>query len=115
MAVVLNGSGALLPLRFRLHTCLNLWVGPEPKTFKLDGALQCNFVDGSQASTSRSFVSEAKHDSCTDAEDVLVVVAAVVDGGEQVVGLDEPDGEMAAGIEIEASAEVRGEGRAGIS
>ena len=58
--------------------------------------------------------SESHYDACADAEVVLVVVAAVVNGGLQVVGCNQADCEAAAGFEVESSADVCGEGRAGV-
>jgi len=50
--------------------------------------------------------SESHDDPCADAKVVLVVIAAVVDGGEQIVGFNEADGKMAIGFHIESSADV---------
>jgi len=44
-----------------------------------------------------------------------VIVASVVEGGQQVVGFDEADGETAAGTQVESTAEIGGKGCAGIA
>ena len=43
-----------------------------------------------------------------------MVVGAVVDGGEQVVGLNEADGEPGTGAQVKAAAEVGSKGRTGV-
>ena len=57
---------------------------------------------------------EVNHQTGADAEVVLVVVAAIVEGGQQEVGFDEAHREAGAGAQVEASAEVSGKGRAGV-
>src|SRR5580698_3295605 len=61
-----------------------------------------------------AIASESHNHTGADAEVVLVVVAAVVDSGYEIIGFDEADGEAATGFEVEASAEVGCEGCAGV-
>lgn len=49
-----------------------------------------------------------QHQARADAQVVLVVVDAVVEGGYKIVGLDETKREAVACAEVEASAEVGG-------
>ena len=65
------------------------------------------------SSSRKTLSSKVQSHANADAEIVLVVVDAVVEGGHQIVGFDKANGEAAAGVQVEASAEVRGKGRAG--
>ena len=55
------------------------------------------------------FPAESKDKTSVDLEIVLVVVRAVVEGGREIVRLNEPDGEMAAYAEVYPSANMGGE------
>jgi len=58
---------------------------------------------------------EAHHHAGADAEVVLVVVGAVIECGDEVVRFDETNRKMAIGFQVEASADVGGEGCAGVN
>ena len=62
----------------------------------------------------RSSFSESHHQPRADAQVVLVVVDAVVEGGYEVVGLDKAHRKASAGAQVEAAAEVGGKSRARI-
>jgi hypothetical protein len=64
-------------------------------------------------SSSRKTFSKVQRHASAYAQVALVVVDAVVECGHEIVGFDKADGEAAAGVQVEASAEVRGKGRAG--
>jgi hypothetical protein len=76
-------------------------------------------IDGSRRTfttmMARMKALEAHHHAGADAEVVLVVVGAVIEGGDEVVGFKEANRETAIGLQIEASADVGGEGCAGVS
>lgn len=53
-------------------------------------------------------------DSRAQAGVVLVVVGAVVEGGEQIIGFSEADGEGAIDAEVSSSTEIEGDGGGGV-
>ena len=69
---------------------------------------------GSRFFLPRSLFSKVNDHPGADAQVVLVVVASIVEGGQQVVGLDESHRESRCGAQVEASAEVARKGCTGV-
>ena len=50
----------------------------------------------------------------TDAKVVLVIIDSVVEGGDEIVGVYQAEGESAGSVEVDAAADIGGKGGAGV-